>query len=284
MELNDIIRRIVDNKISELHTCLPARIEKYDPQKLRAEITLLNKAELEGGEVIIPPIIEVPVRVLKAGPFLIRPPYEKGDVVLVIFSERALDKLLITGEPESVQLTRKHALDDALVLGGLRAEQADKAPEEYSKDLIAGMTDGEEWFSYLTFTQEGPVILELDQDRRLRIEDSKITLQFDGMGEIEINAQQQTNIKGEDEVNSEAVQSDQNISAGINVNISAGITVNINAASDVNIDAGGNVNLQGGGPGIARLGDEIQLVIPSGSSAGTYVGTIISASEKAFSG
>lgn len=284
MELNNIIRRIVNDKISEIHTCLPAKIEKYDPQKLRAEITLLNKAELEGEEVVIPPIIEVPVRVLQAGPFLIRPPYEKGDVVLVLFSERALDKILITGEPESVQLTRKHSLDDAIVLGGLRVEQADKAPEEYSKDLIAGMTDGEEWFSYLTFTHEGPVILELDKDRRLRIEDSKITLQFDGMGEIEINDQQQTNIKGEDEVNSEAVQSDQNISAGIDVNINAGVNVNINAASDVNINAGGNVNLQGGGPGIARLGDEVTVQITSGSSSGIYTGEITEASEEAFSG
>ena len=44
------------------------------------------------------------------------------------------------------------------------------------------------------------------------------------------------------------------------------------------------VNLAGGGPGVARLGDQVQVVIGGGSSAGTYTGVIITASSKVKSG
>ena len=95
MKLNQIVRKIVNNKISEIHTSLPAKIEKYDPVKMRAEVVLLAKKELEGEKVEIPPIVEVPVALLKAGPFVIRQPFQKGDPVVVAFGEKAIDKLLL---------------------------------------------------------------------------------------------------------------------------------------------------------------------------------------------
>ena len=55
----------------------------------------------------------------KAGPFVMRWPVKKGDVVLVVFSERALDYILTDGQPQDPQLRRRHALDDAIALPGL---------------------------------------------------------------------------------------------------------------------------------------------------------------------
>jgi hypothetical protein len=136
MEPKDLIKALIDQALTELHVALPARIEKYDPQTLRAEVTVLAKKTLEGKPVTIPPIVEVPVAILKAGPFVIRPPYVQGDIVQVLFNERALDNILISGDPQEVGLTRKHTLDDAVVIEGLRVENQQQLPAEYTSDLL----------------------------------------------------------------------------------------------------------------------------------------------------
>lgn len=49
-------------------------------------------------------------------------------------------------------------------------------------------------------------------------------------------------------------------------------------------DSSDTVDLAGGGQGVARIGDEVEVVITSGSSAGTYTGTIIGGSSKVTAG
>lgn len=125
-----------------MNVSLPARILKYDSSRLRADIELLAKKELEGEQVTIPPILEVPVSTLRAGAFVIVPPYSKGDVVQVLFNQSALDNLLITGDPEEVEYKREYSFDDAVVIGGLQIEQADDLPD-VGENLYIGGRDGE---------------------------------------------------------------------------------------------------------------------------------------------
>lgn len=135
MRASKFVKKLLNQKLKELHVALPAKIENYDPEKMIAEVTLLNRKELQGEEVTIPKIIEVPVAHFKAGSFIIRPPYKPGNIVQVLFNERALDKLLITGDPESVEYKRKHSLDDAVVIKGLKIEQENKYPAEEANSL-----------------------------------------------------------------------------------------------------------------------------------------------------
>ena len=135
MELNEIVKGIVNDKISDIHTCLPAKIEDYDHETMYAKVVLLAKKEFEGEMEELTPIIDVPVSHIKAGNFIVRPPYKKDDVVLVAFSEAGLDKLLITGEPEDPQFSRRFAYDDAIVIQGLKTEQDDDYKSDYDDGL-----------------------------------------------------------------------------------------------------------------------------------------------------
>lgn len=139
--LSGLIKSLINQELDELNVALPAKIEKYYPKELKAEVTLLAKKNLEGQEVVIPPLLECPVKILKAGPFIIRPPYQKGDIVQVLFNQRALDKLLITGEPASVEYTRRHALDDAVIIGGLKTDNQVDTPDEELNSLYIANTD-----------------------------------------------------------------------------------------------------------------------------------------------
>jgi hypothetical protein len=157
MNLNDITRKLIDDAISDLHTALPAKINKYDAQKMRAEITLLNKKDLEGELVKIPPILEVPVGFIKAGNFIIRPPFQKGDAVVVAFSERAIDKLLISGDPENPKYKRKHSIDDAIIVNSLQLESESDLNSSYTNDLLI---ENREADSRIVMKANGELLIE----------------------------------------------------------------------------------------------------------------------------
>lgn len=226
MKASTLIKRLIAEQLKELHVALPAKIEDYDPQTLRARVTLLNKKELAEEEVVIPPLIECPVRVLKAGPFLIRPPYEQGDVVQVLFNERALDKLLINGEPASVEYSRCHSFDDAVIIGGLKVENSSDYQDDDGENLYIANVEKE---ARIVIDREGQIILD-NKDNQLQLKPG---------GGIKITAK----------------------SKDIDIDIQAGnATIK---ATDVDLQATGQVKLGQGASHPVALGDVLQTWLNS---------------------
>lgn len=174
----EVISKMIENKIGEVHTALPAKVLKYDHKKMIAKVQLLNKKHLEGEQVKIPPIVEVPVLHGNFGNFVIRPGFKKDDIVQVLFNERALDKILMTGEAEEVKFTRKHSYDDAVIVGGLKTEQEDDLPDEESE-------------SYYICNVDKDVKIYLNPDGTVRIANDKkqveIVMEPDGVIRIADN-------------------------------------------------------------------------------------------------
>ncbi len=139
--IEKLVKNMIDQVLDDLHTAAPARIEKYNAEKMTAEITLLYKKS--GNK--LPPIIEVPVSLVKAGPFIIRAPYSKGDIVLVVFSERALDYIL-NAEPQDPKSKAKHRIDDAIVVSGIKIDSQDKLQNNFTEDLLFQNLDTEDYF------------------------------------------------------------------------------------------------------------------------------------------
>lgn len=145
-ELINFMDGIFLEALAEVNTCMPARIETFDPVKMKAVVTPLFKKTFDGQEpVSMPPIVEVPVSCLRAGGFVIRPPYKKGDIVLLIFAQRALDNVIGTGQEADPEISRMHALDDAIVLAGLMpfTGQLPVLPVEHGDSLVLGTEDFE---------------------------------------------------------------------------------------------------------------------------------------------
>jgi hypothetical protein len=148
---------MINDAVSDIHTSLPAKINKYDAEKMRAEITLISKQNLEGEMVEIPPVLEVPVGFMKAGPFIIRPPFKKGDVVVVVFSEKAIDQLLISGKSEKVKYTRMHSIDDAIIVNSLQLESESDLNSSYTSDLLI---ENQEAGSRIVMKANGDLLIE----------------------------------------------------------------------------------------------------------------------------
>lgn len=137
MRIHELVRKMIDQALDDVHTALPARVERFDLVTLRGEVVPLvkRKVQREGEPEPWPPILDVPFWMPKAGPFVLRLPVQRGDVVLLVFSERALDYLLVDGQPQDPRFRRRHALDDAIAIPGLLHQGEGALPSEHGQDV-----------------------------------------------------------------------------------------------------------------------------------------------------
>jgi hypothetical protein len=117
--LASALNTVFESLISDVHTALPGRIEKYEFATQKAQVKPLIKRKYLDGEVLdLPVLVNVPVvfpRTKKSG---ITFPLSKGDGVLVIFTERALERWKSSGGDSEPGDRRKFDLSDGIAIPG----------------------------------------------------------------------------------------------------------------------------------------------------------------------
>ena len=120
-DLSTVIEAAIKYHLGELNTSIPARILKYDETKQEAEVQPLIKRRYKDGRVISrAPITGVPVIFPAAGGGIITFPVKVGDTVLLVFSQRSIDRWVRSegGEVDPLD-NRKHDISDAMAIPGL---------------------------------------------------------------------------------------------------------------------------------------------------------------------
>lgn len=138
--LNKAIHSVVEYRLSNLHTCLPGRVEKYDPETQKADVKpLLKRKFKDNTEIELPVIVNVPVVFPRSGGGSLTFPVVKGDGVLLLFSERSLDRWLSAGGDVAPDDRRKFDLSDAIAIPGLNPFTMDNLdPDGVNATLIFG--------------------------------------------------------------------------------------------------------------------------------------------------
>lgn len=122
----EVILQAVKSQMGDLRVCLPAKVEKYIPGEQKANISplLRKKYKLDGAEVDIPVINNVPVQWPSAngGSSFLHLPLKAGDVGIAVFSDRSLD-LWLAGDNSKVTPddVRMHHISDAIFIPGVNA-------------------------------------------------------------------------------------------------------------------------------------------------------------------
>lgn len=136
-EFDRFLNGVLEEKLLNLHTAAPCRVVSFDIGRKRASVQPLYMAKEIGKPPVTRPIIEeVPVLShryteieyygsAEAGEPVqerevekVRTPiYKAGDVVLVAFSERALEAPILSGKVSYPAHRRRHSLTDAVILG-----------------------------------------------------------------------------------------------------------------------------------------------------------------------
>lgn len=114
----------IESALYETHTALPGRILSYDATKQRARVQLQIKrrfappGEVEQ-ELLIAPLLEVPVLFPRAGGYAITFPVAVNDPCLVLFAERDIRGWLENGAAAAPPTARHHDYSDGVAILGL---------------------------------------------------------------------------------------------------------------------------------------------------------------------
>lgn len=125
LTMADVLDRSMSWILQNVHTALPGIIEKYDAVTAKADVSpALRKRWTSDGittQVDMPVITNVPVIWPRTSKGAITFPLEKGDGVLLIFSERSIDNWLSKGGKSDQTDSRMFDLSDAIAIPGLFA-------------------------------------------------------------------------------------------------------------------------------------------------------------------
>jgi len=114
------IENAIDSAVGEIHTAIPGIIVKYDAEKQTADVQVaIKRLTVDGEKIIVPPIRNVPIVFPRTASTSLTFPLAKDDSVLLIFSERPLDRWRQSGGLVDAGDHRFfHAYSDAFALPG----------------------------------------------------------------------------------------------------------------------------------------------------------------------
>ena len=129
----DFLNTFVNNKLSEVNTCMPAKIVSYDYRTRKAKVKPSLNIQYNDDEIIeMPEISNVPVVHPSTSKASITLPISVGDNVWLIFSQRSLEEWLKNGNSTTPDDPRQFDLTDAIAFLGAnpfsttcKAESAD---------------------------------------------------------------------------------------------------------------------------------------------------------------
>lgn len=119
--LLDALQDAIRASLAELNTCLPAVVLSYDAGSQKATVQpTVKRFYRDGTSPSRPPITDVPVVFPAAGGGIISFPIAAGDTVMLMFSQRSLDKWLVSSGGEvNPEDRRMHSFSDAIAIPGL---------------------------------------------------------------------------------------------------------------------------------------------------------------------
>lgn len=132
--LEESITNLVNTILGGVHTAIPATVKSYNDKKLLVDVQPSINSRFEDGTVLAQPTIySVPVVFPRTKTAAITFPIEKGDSVLLVFSEKSLDEWIDKGKgtPED---PRRFDLSDAFAIPGVFKIGDGKQPK--NKDCL----------------------------------------------------------------------------------------------------------------------------------------------------
>lgn len=105
-----------------LRVALPARVERYEVAKQRADVKpLLKLREANGTVSSLPVIRRVPVVFPGGGGFRVIFPLVPGDTVELLINDQAIDAWKERGAEQDPGMVRMHDLSDAVAIPGMKS-------------------------------------------------------------------------------------------------------------------------------------------------------------------
>jgi hypothetical protein len=119
LTFSDVLDNAMAWMMQNVHTSIPGIVEKYDAATCKADISPAIRKRWDGQQIDMPVITGVPVVWPRTSKGAITFPLEKGDGVLLVFSERSIDNWVGKGGKADQTIPRMFDLSDAIAIPGL---------------------------------------------------------------------------------------------------------------------------------------------------------------------
>lgn len=125
--LVELLRDAMDSRVSEINTCLPAKVTGVDHEKQTVDvvpsITRLSKTTLDNlVEEPLPEFLGVPLAFPRGANFVVYVPPQVGDYVLLVFPQYIIAEWMRLGQtqnPVNPGDPRQHSLGGAVAIAGI---------------------------------------------------------------------------------------------------------------------------------------------------------------------
>lgn len=119
-----LYKMLLDNLSNSLRVSIPGIIQDFDPQTQTATVQVAIREKIANQDlsqewINIPPLLDVPVVLPRAGGFVLTMPIKKGDECLVIFSDMCIDAFFSNGGVQNQLEKRRHDLSDGIAIMGM---------------------------------------------------------------------------------------------------------------------------------------------------------------------
>jgi len=142
-DLSEVIKEAIEARLLSMNTAIPAKVTKVDVVAGKVDVQpVLKKKYADGTVVDIPIITNVPLATYRAGDAFVSLPVKPGHFVLLIFSQRSMDKWLAQGGTVDPQDPRRFSLNDAVAYPGVYPFSSPATGAD-SNDIIVKNGSGE---------------------------------------------------------------------------------------------------------------------------------------------
>ena len=93
------------------------KVNKFDAATMTVDVQPLSKV-LDGGVYRTPPpVLGVPVAMIRGGGFFLRPWYKAGDVGVIVYADHDIDRIAEAGQECQPNTERNHGDEDGIFVG-----------------------------------------------------------------------------------------------------------------------------------------------------------------------
>lgn len=145
--LAEVIREAITSRLLDVHTALPGRVEKYDAATQTADVlpmVVRSVPARAGGYDTeeLPVIPNVPLAWPRGGGCALHFPIEKGDFVLLVFSEAATSQWRESGDLSEPGDLRRHHLSYPFAIPGIAPNAGKLADAPASDEAVVLVPSG----------------------------------------------------------------------------------------------------------------------------------------------
>jgi len=145
----ETLRRVLDARLTDLHTALPGRVQSYDATTQTADIEpMIKRGVPTGGEEdevaleTLPVLPSVPILFPSGGQCFVTFPLAVGDPVLIVFCERDTSQFRGTGAVSDPGVPTMHGLSGAVAIPCAFGPRSAAMSGVSSTDLVVGRANG----------------------------------------------------------------------------------------------------------------------------------------------